>query len=56
LAESSTLYQNMMEIYRIKITDARSVDGQESGEPNIVTDTWLNSRINYAGSLFVDVN
>lgn len=56
LAESSTLYQNMMEIYRIKITDARSVDGQESGEPNIVADTWLDSRINYAGSLFVDVN
>jgi hypothetical protein len=56
LAESSTLYQNMMEVYRMKITDARSIDGQESGEPNIVADTWLDSRLNYAGSLTVDVN
>jgi hypothetical protein len=57
LTDSSTLYQNMMEIYRHKITDARSVDGQESGEPNMVADTWLDSRINYAGSAFsVDVN
>jgi hypothetical protein len=56
LAERSTLYQNMMEVYRMKITDARSIDGQESGEPNIVADTWLDSRLNYAGSLTVDVN
>ena len=55
LAESNTLYQNMMEIYRLKITDARSVDGQESGEPEVVADTWLDSRINYGGSLTVDV-
>tara|TARA_S200002703_G_scaffold143085_2_gene135864 strand:- start:110 stop:703 length:594 start_codon:yes stop_codon:yes gene_type:complete len=56
LAESNTLYQNMMEVYRLKITDARSIDGQESGEPEIVADTWLDSRINYGGSLTVDVN
>ena len=45
----------MMEVYRMKITDARSIDGQESGEPEIVSDTWLDSRLNYAGSLTVDV-
>ena len=50
LTDSNSLYQNMMEVYRHKITDARSVDGQESGEPNIVSDTWLDSRVNYAGS------
>jgi len=50
LTDSNSLYQNMMEVYRLKITDARSIDGQESGEPNIVADTWLDSRINYAGS------
>lgn len=56
LVESNAMYQNMMEVYRMKITDARSIDGQESGEPNIVADTWLDSRLNYAGSLTVDVN
>ena len=56
LVESNSMYQNMMEVYRMKITDARSIDGQESGEPNIVADTWLDSRLNYAGSLTVDVN
>ena len=55
VAESNSLYQNMMEVYRMKITDARSIDGQESGEPEIVSDTWLDSRLNYAGSLTVDV-
>lgn len=55
IAESNSLYQNMMEVYRMKITDARSIDGQESGEPEIVSDTWLDSRLNYAGSLTVDV-
>jgi hypothetical protein len=55
LVESNSLYQNMMEVYRMKITDARSIDGQESGEPEIVSDTWLDSRLNYAGSLSVDV-
>jgi hypothetical protein len=56
LADSNSLYQNMMEVYRMKITDARSIDGQESGEPQIVADTWLDSRLNYAASLTVDVN
>jgi hypothetical protein len=55
VSESNSLYQNMMEVYRMKITDARSIDGQESGEPEIVSDTWLDSRLNYAGSLTVDV-
>jgi len=55
ISESNSLYQNMMEVYRMKITDARSIDGQESGEPEIVADTWLDSRLNYAGSLTVDV-
>lgn len=55
ISESNSLFQNMMEVYRMKITDARSIDGQESGEPEIVADTWLDSRLNYAGSLTVDV-
>lgn len=56
LTDSNSLYQNMMEVYRMKIVDARTIDGQESGEPNLVADTWLDSRINYAGSSFtVDV-
>lgn len=57
LVESNTIHQNMIELYRAKIMDARSIDAQESGEPEVVADTWLNSRINYAGSgLTVTVN
>mgnify|MGYP003631327884 CR=1 FL=1 len=57
LAESNTLYQNMMEMYQRKILDARSMDAQESGgQDEIVADTWLGSRINYGGNQTVSVN
>tara|TARA_R110000803_G_scaffold140207_1_gene206785 strand:+ start:297 stop:899 length:603 start_codon:yes stop_codon:yes gene_type:complete len=56
LAESNTLYSNMMEMYKRKLGDARSMDAQESGYLEIVADTWLDSRINYAGSSGVSVN
>ena len=56
IAESNSLFQNMMEMYRVKMADARSVDGQESGEPQIVADTWLDSRLSYADGLTVSVN
>ena len=56
LAESNSLYQNMMEMYRFKIADARSADAQESGYSEVIADTWLDSRINYAGGLTVSVN
>ena len=56
LSESNTLYSNMMEMYQRKISDARSMDAQESGYIEIVADTWLNSRINYGGSETVSVN
>tara|TARA_R110000824_G_scaffold82437_2_gene206662 strand:+ start:532 stop:1134 length:603 start_codon:yes stop_codon:yes gene_type:complete len=56
LAESNTLYGNMMEMYQRKLADARSMDAQESGYLEIVADTWLDSRINYAGSSGVSVN
>jgi hypothetical protein len=56
LSESNTLYANMMEIYQRKIADARSMDAQESGYQEIIADTWLDSRLNYAGSAGVSVN
>ena len=56
LAESNSLYQNMMEMYRFKIADARSADAQESGYSEVIADTWLDSRMNYAGGLTVSVN
>jgi|TARA_R110000796_G_scaffold16116_7_gene50558 hypothetical protein len=56
LAESNSLYQNMMEMYRLKVADARSADAQESGYSEVIADTWLDSRINYAGGLTVSVN
>ena len=57
LAESNSLYQNMMEMYQRKILDARSMDAQESGgQDEIVADTWLGSRINYGGNQTVSVN
>ena len=56
LSESNTLYSNMMEMYQRKISDARSMDAQESGYQEIIADTWLDSRINYAGSSGVSVN
>jgi hypothetical protein len=56
LSESNTLYTNMMEIYQRKIADARSMDAQESGYQEIIADTWLDSRLNYAGSAGVSVN
>ena len=56
LAESNTLYTNMMEIYRQKLSDARSMDAQESGYREIIADTWLDSRLNYAGGQTVSVN
>jgi hypothetical protein len=56
LSESNTLYSNMMEMYKRKISDARSMDAQESGDLEIVADTWLDSRINYGGSATVSVN
>ena len=56
LAESNTLYSNMMEMYNRKIADARSMDAQESGYREIIADTWLDSRLNYAGSAGVSVN
>jgi|TARA_R110000824_G_scaffold15726_3_gene65956 hypothetical protein len=57
LAESNSLYQNMMEMYQRKILDARSMDAQESGgQDEIVADTWLSSRINYGGNQTVSVN
>ena len=56
LAESNTLYSNMMEMYNRKIADARSRDAQESGYREIIADTWLDSRLNYAGSAGVSVN
>jgi hypothetical protein len=56
LSESNTLYSNMMEMYQRKIADARSMDAQESGYHEIIADTWLDSRINYAGSSGVSVN
>ena len=57
LAESNSLYQNMMEMYQRKILDARSMDAQESGgQDEIVADTWLSSRINYGGHQTVSVN
>ena len=56
LAESNSLYQNMMEMYQRKLADARSADAQESGYSEVIADTWLDSRINYAGGLTVSVN
>jgi hypothetical protein len=56
LAESNSLYQNMMEMYQRKLGDARSVDAQESGYAEVIADTWLDSRINYAGGMTVSVN
>jgi hypothetical protein len=56
LSESNTLYSNMMEMYQRKIADARSMDAQESGYQELIADTWLDSRINYAGSSGVSVN
>ena len=56
LSESNTLYTNMMEIYQRKIVDARSMDAQESGYQELIADTWLDSRLNYAGSAGVSVN
>tara|TARA_R110000824_G_scaffold149861_9_gene320272 strand:- start:2439 stop:3041 length:603 start_codon:yes stop_codon:yes gene_type:complete len=56
LAESNTLYSNMMEMYQRKLSDARSMDAQESGYREIVADTWLDSRINYSGGAGVSVN
>jgi len=56
LAESNTLYSNMMEMYNRKLGDARSMDAQESGYLEIVADTWLDSRINYGGTASVSVN
>ena len=56
LSESNTLYTNMMEIYQRKIADARSMDAQESRYQEIIADTWLDSRLNYAGSAGVSVN
>ena len=56
LSESNTLYTNMMEIYQRKIADARSMDAQESGYQELIADTWLDSRLNYAGSAGVSVN
>jgi len=56
LAESNTLYGNMMEMYQRKVADARSMDAQESGYREIIADTWVNSRINYSGGSGVSVN
>jgi len=56
LSESNTLYSNMMEMYQRKISDARSMDAQESGYLEVVADTWLDSRLNYAGGQTVSVN
>lgn len=56
LAESNTLYSNMMEMYQRKLADARSMDAQESGYREIIADTWLDSRLNYAGGQTVSVN
>mgnify|MGYP003677690009 CR=1 FL=1 len=56
LSESNSLYQNMMEMYQRKLQDARSADAQESGASEVIADTWLDSRINYAGGLTVSVN
>ena len=46
----------MMEMYQRKLQDARSADAQESGASEVIADTWLDSRINYAGGLTVSVN
>tara|TARA_R110000822_G_scaffold109543_1_gene239412 strand:- start:3140 stop:3742 length:603 start_codon:yes stop_codon:yes gene_type:complete len=56
LSESNTLYSNMMEMYQRKISDARSMDAQESGYIEIVADTWLDSRVSYGGGATVSVN
>lgn len=53
LAESTTLQQNMTELYIRKLSDAKSVDSQESGASEIEADTWLESRLNYGGTLIV---
>lgn len=55
LVESSSLQQNMTELYIRKLSDARSVDSQESGDTELIADTWVDSRINYAGSSVFDV-
>lgn len=49
LVDSNSLFQNMMEMYMRKLTDARSVDSQESGAQELGASTWLQSRISYAG-------
>jgi len=56
LVDSSTLQQNMYELYLRKLMDAKSVDSQESGANEIVADTWVSSRLNYAGSLILENN
>tara|TARA_R110000765_G_scaffold223140_1_gene327273 strand:- start:435 stop:1031 length:597 start_codon:yes stop_codon:yes gene_type:complete len=48
LVESNTLYSNMMEMYSRKLSDARSMDAQESGYREIISDTWIESRIGYS--------
>lgn len=56
LVDSNSLYQNMYEVYGLKLREARTIDSQESGDAEVVVDTWLNGRINFAGSTFVDIN
>lgn len=50
LTDSRTLANDMMSMYEGKIRDARSLDSQESGEPEVVADTWLNARLSYIGA------
>jgi len=52
LVESNSLAQNMTELYIRKLSDARSVDSQESGANEVIADTWLDSRLNYAGASY----
>ena len=49
LVDSNALFQNMMEMYMRKLTDARSIDSQESGAQELGASTWLQSRVSYAG-------
>lgn len=50
LTDSRTLANDMMSMYEGKIRDARSLDSQESGEMEVVADTWLNARLSYTGA------
>lgn len=45
LAESNTLMQNMYSVYKDKLSEARTMDGQEGTPDQLISREWTDSRI-----------